>query len=64
MANTVTVPNLGNDFDIGVIEAQKIHVKIDGVTLVRSVATGVVSVNPLVLATSNALSNPSAANRK
>ena len=59
--NTVTVPNLGNDFDIGVMEANKIHVKIDGTTLVRS-AAGVVSVNPTALTTTNALSNPSAAN--
>lgn len=54
--NTVTVPNLGNDFDIGVMEANKIHVKIDGTTLVRSTA-GVVSVNPTALTTTNALSN-------
>jgi len=59
--NVVTVPNLGNDFDIGVIEANKIHLNIDGTTLVRSVA-GVISVNPTALATTNALSNPSAAN--
>ena len=59
--NVVTVPNLGNDFDIGVMEANKIHVKIDGTTLVRS-AAGVVSVNPTALATTNVLDNPSAAN--
>ena len=59
--NVVTVPNLGNDFDIGVMEANKIHVKIDGTTLVRS-AAGVVSVNPTALATTNALTNPSTAN--
>lgn len=59
--NVVTVPNLGNDFDIGVMEANKIHVNIDGTTLVRSGA-GVIAVNPAALATTNALSNPSAAN--
>lgn len=54
--NVVTVPNLGNDFDIGVMEANKIHVNIDGTTLVRSGA-GVVSVNPAALATTNVLTN-------
>lgn len=57
--NVVTVPNLGNDFDIGVIEANKIHVKIDGTTIVRDGATGVIAVNPAALATTNALTNPS-----
>lgn len=49
MTNLVHVNNLGNDFDIGVIEANKIHVKVDGTTIVRDPATGVVGVNPSAL---------------
>ena len=46
MTNLVHVNNLGNDFDIGVIEASKIHVKVDGTTIVRDTSTGVLSVDP------------------
>jgi len=37
--------NLGAEFDIGVEESGKIHVKIDGVTLVRDPSTGKISVD-------------------
>jgi len=37
--------NLGAEFDIGVEESGKIHVKIDGVTLVRDPATGKIAVD-------------------
>ena len=46
MTNLVHVNNLGNDFDIGVIEASKIHVKVDGTSIVRDTSTGVLSVDP------------------
>ena len=42
----VTTSNLGNEFDLGVIEAGKIHIKVDGVTITRNIATGVLSVDP------------------
>lgn len=41
--NVVAVPNLGNEFDLGNIEANQIHVKFDGATIVRDPGTGVVS---------------------
>jgi hypothetical protein len=41
----VAVPNLGNEFDLGTIEANKIHVKLgDGLT--RDPVTGVISAIP------------------
>lgn len=43
--NVVTVPNLGNEFDLGVIEANKIHVKL-GEGLTRDPLTGEISVVP------------------
>jgi len=43
MTTLVHVNNLGNDFDIGVIEASKIHVKVDGTSIVRDPSTGVLS---------------------
>lgn len=52
--NVVTNTNLGNEFDLGVIETNKIHVKIDGTTIVRNAGTGELSaVTP---ATTNDLS--------
>lgn len=39
---SVTPANLGNEFDIGTTEANKIHLKIDGITLLRD-AAGVLS---------------------
>ena len=41
----VTPTNLGNEFDLGTMEAGKIHVKFDGTTIQRNPATGVVSIN-------------------
>jgi len=53
MAQQVVTPgNLGNEFDLGTIEAGKIHVKLDG-TLQRNVGTGELGINPA--ATTNAL---------
>lgn len=46
MTNLVHVNNLGNDFDIGVIESNKIHVKVDGTSIIRDNSTGVLSVDP------------------
>lgn len=43
MANVVIPSNLGNEFDIGVIEAGKIHVKADGTSFFRRTATGSLS---------------------
>ncbi len=42
IATVVTPSNLGNEFEIGVTEANKIHLKVDGITLLRSGA-GVLS---------------------
>jgi hypothetical protein len=39
----VTPSDLGNEFDLGLIEANKIHVKLDNATLVRDAGTGVLS---------------------
>lgn len=39
----VTPGNLGNEFDLGVVEAGKVHLNVDGVTLRRNVGTGVLS---------------------
>ena len=50
MTNLVHVNNLGNDFDIGVIEASKIHVKVDGTSILRDTSTGVLSVDPSAFA--------------
>src|SRR5438477_167642 len=36
------VSNLGNEFDLGTIEANKIHIKVDGSSLVRNPTTDVV----------------------
>ncbi|MCB0098500.1 MAG: hypothetical protein KDE46_22360 [Caldilineaceae bacterium] len=36
MMQVVTPQNLGNEFDLGVIEANKIHIKVDGTTIVRN----------------------------
>ena len=44
MANHVIVGNLGAEFDIGTIEANKIHIKLDG-TLTRNIATGEIGLN-------------------
>lgn len=44
----VTPNNLGNEFDLGVIEANKIHVKL-GSGLVRNAGTGVISFDTSVL---------------
>jgi hypothetical protein len=44
----VTPTNLGNEFDLGTIEAGKIHVKL-GSGLVRNAATGVISFDASVL---------------
>lgn len=41
--NVVTVPNLGNSFDLGSIQANKIHVNVDGATLVRNPTSGLIS---------------------
>lgn len=41
--NVVTPNNLGNEFDLGVIEPNKIHVKVDNATVVRDPLTGVIS---------------------
>jgi len=46
--NVVTPGNLGNDFDVGVEEPSKVHVNIDGTSIVRSVM-GVLSAVPIVL---------------
>jgi hypothetical protein len=46
MANVITAQNLGNEFDLGTIEANKIHVKLDGTSLVRDAVTGVISAVP------------------
>jgi len=43
MVQVITPGNLGNEFDLGVIEANKIHVNFDGTSIVRNVGTGVVS---------------------
>lgn len=52
--NVVTPSNLGNEFDLGVIEGSKIHIKVDGTSIVRNAGTGVISaVTP---ATTNDLS--------
>ena len=40
----IQLDDLGNDFDIGVIEANKLHLKIDGITLIRNGGTGQLSV--------------------
>lgn len=53
--NIVTLPNLGNDFDLGIIEANKIHLNVDGTSIVRNAGTGVLSVSPAGLSISNAL---------
>lgn len=45
MVQVITPGNLGNEFDLGVIEANKIHVKLDG-TLQRNVGTGEIGLNP------------------
>ena len=41
--NIVSRDNLGDDFDIGVEEVSKIHVKVDNATIVRDALTGVLS---------------------
>ena len=44
MAINVIVPsNLGSEFDLGQVEAGKIHLKLDGTSLVRNNTTGVIS---------------------
>lgn len=43
MTQVVTPGNLGNEFDLGVLEANKIHVKFDGTSIVRDLGTGIVS---------------------
>lgn len=43
MANVVTPANLGNEFDFGVIEPSKIHIKTDETTVFRDTATGIIS---------------------
>ena len=53
--NIVTLPNLGNDFNIGVIEANKIHLNVDGTSIIRDAGTGVLSVSPAGLSISNDL---------
>ena len=45
MVQVITPGNLGNEFDLGVLEANKIHVKLDG-TLQRNVGTGEIGLNP------------------
>lgn len=42
----VTPANLGDEFDIGVIEANKIHVKIDGTTIVRNAGGELEAIQP------------------
>ena len=54
MAAVVTPGNLGNEFDLGIIEAGKIHVNFDGTSIVRNAGTGVVSA--VAPATTNTLS--------
>jgi len=38
--NVLIPDNLGNEFDLGVIEANKVHLKFDGVSLFRDTTTG------------------------
>lgn len=47
--NVITPSNLGNEFDLGVIESGKIHIKVDGNTIKRDSTTGVLSAEGLQL---------------
>jgi hypothetical protein len=41
--NVLRPTNLGNEFDLGGIEADKAHLKLDGITISRNTLTGVIS---------------------
>jgi hypothetical protein len=59
--NVITPSNLGNEFDLGVIEQSKIHIKVDGNTIKRDATTGVLSAEGLqledLIATGHAIAN-------
>jgi hypothetical protein len=47
--NVITPSNLGNEFDLGVVESGKIHIKVDNNTIKRDATTGVLSAEGLNL---------------
>ena len=55
MVNVIIVENLGNEFDLGNIEAGKIHLLTDG-SIVRNTTTGELSVDVSALGITNTLS--------
>lgn len=47
MQQVVTPQNLGNEFDLGAIEANKIHIKLDAATLVRKADGSISAMGPV-----------------